>query len=154
MSRKCNRSKRARTFEKQIEFAGLRKVFTHPSHLAHRGYKKSRGWCKRNPWPYVFILVLLVSCAPIQYDRGHCQHEALVAAMVYMQEYEVRIAYGQMRDGSAAHVQAQAFIDGQWRWLQCYPRTFRAEVGEADDFEPEMYFNLKRYFQQVLYWSE
>jgi len=65
----------------------------------------------------VFIALFLTSCT-YRVATPLCRHRAIYCAMVARDLWKVpvRIAYGWTELGQP-HAQAQAFIDGKWRWI-------------------------------------
>ena len=77
-----------------------------------------------------------------------CRHKAVLAALVYCEEYPVRIAWGPMNEESGYHAQAQAYIKGGWCWLRvfAYGSEMQVEIGGQDDwFIVSETFTLKGY---------
>ena len=89
----------------------------------------------------------LSGCATTYNAQPVCRHTAVFAALAYGEQFPVRIARGPHRPGEY-HAQAQAKIDGEWRWLN----TSRCWIlpGGRDDFEPETYFSLEEYLDRVV----
>ena len=65
-----------------------------------------------------------------------CRHKAVLAALVYCEEYPVRVAWGPMNEESGYHSQAQAYIKGEWRWLRvfAYGSEIQVEIGGQDNW--------------------
>lgn len=80
-----------------------------------------------------FAFAGLMGCAffqanPIQ--RPVCWQTAILAATAADPHYETRIALWETPSGEK-HAQAQALIDGEWRWLRVSPWTV-VEVGDQE----------------------
>jgi hypothetical protein len=94
----------------------------------------------------VSLILLLAGCA--QSISPKCRHNAVLQALVFGEEYPTRIAYGPSSSGSGKnHAQAQAYIDGRWRWLKNVQTI--VEVGRKDNFEPKNYVGV----EGALKWS-
>jgi len=52
--------------------------------------------------------------------KSVCRHTAPLAYRVMKEKYPVRIVIGKTPSGKE-HMQAQAQIDGEWKWLVCWP---------------------------------
>ena len=79
---------------------------------------------------------------------AQCRHEALIACVIYEESgYPCVIDYGPMPDGQY-HVQAKAFIDGQWEWLEV--RNIFVRVGSKDDFEPEKQYDSYEIYENCV----
>jgi len=68
----------------------------------------------------LLILFILFGCSHYYVGRMECRHEAVVSALIAQEKYPVRIAFGTVigdESGVVWHAQAQAFVDGEWRWL-------------------------------------
>jgi hypothetical protein len=59
------------------------------------------------------LLTLLVMVVLL---LGVCRHKAIYCGLVMGERYHVRIVSGITITGSR-HAQAQAYIDGSWKWL-------------------------------------
>ncbi|MCP4345342.1 MAG: hypothetical protein GY795_07430 [Desulfobacterales bacterium] len=85
--------------------------------------------------------LLFVSCAPTHAPL--CKHNAIYQAVTFGDQsgYPVRIAVGQSKlDRNKRHAQAQAYIDGKWKFLRIYDSS--VGVGKKDYFEPMAYYNI------------
>ncbi len=105
----------------------------------------------RKIWLLVAIVMLLAGCAYQKWD-GACRHEASYSALVAGEWYPVRLAYGKMIPTGTAwngerqgHIQAQAKIDGEWKWL-CVIKG-RVWVCSQDQFTVEGYIAGKELVQ-------
>ena len=79
---------------------------------------------------------------------GKCRHEALIACVIYEEAgYPCVIDYGPMLSGEY-HVQAKAFINGQWEWLEV--RNIFVRVGSKDDFEPEKQYDSYEIYENCV----
>jgi hypothetical protein len=77
------------------------------------------------------LILLLTACAPMQARKPTCVPTAVMCALTYAskpvlergerlvlgQAYPVRLVTGATKDPRIGHMQAQAFIAGEWRWL-------------------------------------
>jgi hypothetical protein len=87
----------------------------------------------------VGILILATSCAhQVVYPK--CRHYAIMQALVFGETFPVRIAAGPSASGTW-HAQAQAYIDGEWKWLENVP--FPIGTSGKDDFEPQKTLSLE-----------
>ena len=86
----------------------------------------------------VLAVLLCLSCDGTSGEvRGAvCRHKAVLAALVFANEYPVRIAWGPVNEESGYHAQAQAYIKGEWRWLRvfAYGSEIQVEIGEQDNW--------------------
>ena len=78
-----------------------------------------------------------------------CRHKAIVCAIVAAENgYKTR-----MIDGSSSningHIQTQAFIEGEWRWL-CLDSDFIVFECSQDDFAPEREFSSWGFSKQYV----
>ena len=89
----------------------------------------------------ILLAVWLTSCAHSM--QAKCRHTAVFAALVYGEQYPVRIAVGPGK--SANHAQAQAYIDGEWTWLQVRDGP---EEGKQERFRPTRYYNLEGFLKR------
>ena len=106
----------------------------------------------------IAVLVFLV-CSSCDGTSGEvrgavCRHKAVLAALVYCEEYPVRVAWGPVNEKEGYHSQAQAYIPGEsggageWRWLRvfAYGSEIQVEIGEQDDwFTVTRTFTLKEF---------
>ena len=100
--------------------------------------------------PLLSIIVMLATplFAQPENPEQRGRHKAVMAALVYCEEYSVRIAWGARHDGGGYHAQAQAYIKGEWYWLQvvAYGSEIQVEIGEQDDwFTVSRTFTLKEF---------
>ena len=94
----------------------------------------------------ISLILFSAGCAHSIYPK--CRHNAVLQALVFGEEYPTRIAYGPSSSGSGKnHAQAQAYIDGKWRWLKNLQTV--VEVGSKDNFKPKNYIGV----QEALKWS-
>jgi len=100
-------------------------------------------------WIIILSAILLSSCEIGGESReAVCRHKAVMAALVYSEYYPVRIVRGPSDNGEY-HVQAQAYIDGKWRFLAISPVQITVSTEEQDDFyTPEKTFNVRFYINQ------
>ena len=94
---------------------------------------------------YILCLTaLLTGCA---FNRATvqpvCRHIAIHHAMSYsdLTGSPVRIALGHSTLSNNLHAQAQAFVGGEWRWLDQGPAG--VEVGTQDEFLPKEYVKVQ-----------
>ena len=79
--------------------------------------------------------VLVQTEASLEQFKGQpwCRHNALFAAIIYGEYYPVRFQIGPIRCGGT-HVQAQAYIDGEWKWLRLNRMNWPVVADEHDSF--------------------
>jgi len=66
----------------------------------------------------LIFAILLLGCGDDKDSiTPQCRHYSVLRALTFSENYVVRIAYGKNSTG-ATHSQAQALIDGKWKWLQ------------------------------------
>ena len=71
-----------------------------------------------------------------------CRHRALISAFTFAgQGYPVRIAYG--KSGSYAHVQAQAYVEDEWKFLRW--NGGEVWIGKKDNFAVTHTFTLREF---------
>ncbi len=72
-----------------------------------------------------------------------CRHIAIYNALSYsdLTGSPVRIAIGHSAISDNLHAQAQALVDGEWRWLEKAPAG--VDVGERDEFWPKEYVKVQ-----------
>ena len=63
-----------------------------------------------------------------------CKHKAVMAALVYSEHYPTRIVHGPTNNEGLYHCQAQAYIDGEWHYLQVAPIQILVVTGEKDNW--------------------
>lgn len=78
----------------------------------------------------IVSLLLLSSCATT--FKPVCRHNAILAALTVGEKYPVRLVWGNVSGNWQNHVQAQALIDGQWRWLDVIGGT--VQIGDQDNY--------------------
>lgn len=100
----------------------------------------------------ILLLMLLVGCSG-RYFTPVCRHEAVMAALTVGERYPVRLMWGNTDLGIDkagqmfnAHVQTQAFINGQWQWLQVIGG--RVQTGGQDNFKPSDSFTVREFIDQ------
>ena len=72
-------------------------------------------------WILALFISIFVSCDMDGESRNSsCRHEAAMAALIFSENYPVKIAYGRTEQGDY-HCQAQAYIDGKWYFLHIIP---------------------------------
>lgn len=78
------------------------------------------------------VLIVLSGCATFNdIYMGNCVSQSLFRAHVMEKNgYQTRIAVMKTDNPKILHAQAQALIDGQWRWLDSDPA--HVYVGEQD----------------------
>ncbi|MDQ5985909.1 MAG: hypothetical protein CSYNP_01626 [Syntrophus sp. SKADARSKE-3] len=87
----------------------------------------------------ICLIFLLCSCATVH--SGVCRHNALYAAVVMGERYDVRIDFGPSSlNPNIWHAQAKAMIGGEWQWLQV--RGNHVWVGRKDEFDPMNSFSV------------
>jgi hypothetical protein len=80
---------------------------------------------------------------------GDCKHMALVAAAIFEQDgYATRIMYGSLIGQGGYHVQAQAFIDGEWRWLRS--KAVFVYVKVQDQFIVEREYSIDELYENIV----
>ena len=72
------------------------------------------------------ILIFLTGCSTTHFQQPVCKHTALLCATVVGERYPVRFAVGTW-DG-INHVQAQAYVKGEWHFIGYLPRVNRVVV--------------------------
>ena len=111
-------------------------------------------------WIIILIALTLSSCNFDDFEfyalegesRGAvCRHEVVMAALVYSEQYSVRIAYG-INNESGYHSQAQAYIGENWEWLIVISsHPIQIVVDEKDGwFTVEQYYDLEEFIDE--YW--
>lgn len=86
----------------------------------------------------IFIAFLFLSCNQRYEMYGVCRHEATYAMCVAGKLYPSRMTFGDW-GRPAGHNKAQAFKDGQWRWLCVdYPAVYFCP-GDAGYIEKTFY---------------
>jgi len=73
---------------------------------------------------FIFLVIMFLFACIQRYEvYGVCRHDATYALTVAGEKYPVRMTYGLW--GTRGHNKAQAFKDGQWRWLCVdYPNVY------------------------------
>lgn len=66
---------------------------------------------------YISLMLLIFLTGCFTPYKLVCRHNAMVSALRLSEEYPVRIAYGFIGGIDNRHVQSQALIDGEWKWL-------------------------------------
>jgi len=96
------------------------------------------------------VLILAIMGCATHYYKPVCRHTAVLAALTVGEKYPVRLMWGYTelgfdKNGSLynAHVQAQAFIDGQWVWLQVIGGT--VQTGPMDNFKPDNELTVREF---------
>ena len=104
-------------------------------------------------WFIILSAIVLSSCEIGGESReAVCRHKAVMGALVYSEQYPVRIAWGPNDIGSY-HAQAQAYIDGEWYFLHVIPMQIIIVTDEKDDwFTVEKTYDLESYLNQ--FWLE
>ena len=77
---------------------------------------------------------------------GVCRHQAIFAAIVFGDFYPVRVAVGPGRN--AWHAQAEAYIQGEWRWLMKSGNA--VQVGKRDVFTPIYHLTLDKAWEMLI----
>ena len=90
-------------------------------------------------------LYFLTGCGPEVMPV--CRHKAAFAALTYGEQFPVRIAIGPSDRSENYHAQAQAYIEGQWVWLETGNTLIT--TGSQDTFNPIRYFTFDEYLKQV-----
>lgn len=97
--------------------------------------------------------ILLASCGPKIIGKPVCRHNALFVAMVAGEVHPVRIVYGPVvGDEGTGHVQAQAYIDGKWRWLTLINGQVYDSDREEFMFALPRFQTIEEYMDTALYW--
>jgi len=78
---------------------------------------------------------------------GVCRHEATYAITVMGEKYPVRVAGGDYQ--GARHAQAQAWINGEWRWL-AVDYGVVSIVAEDPNFRHSEYYVPWVWYQMIL----
>jgi len=65
-----------------------------------------------------FLVIFLCGCTTVSF-KGNCKQNALYTAATFLEEgYKVRVVFGKATTPGETHVQSQAFVNGEWRWLE------------------------------------
>jgi len=95
----------------------------------------------------VIILWPISGCSTIVHPR--CRHNAIYQAITFsdLTGCPVRIAVGPTPIPGIAHAQAQAFVDGEWKWLTQGPNG----IGTGFKYP---FFTVKEYVsvEEALHW--
>ena len=104
---------------------------------------------------FLLLFLLLPSCITVEQGVVPlCRHRAIYCAITYadLKNVPVRIAYGKAYNESGKfigyHCQAQAYIDGKWRWLDLVGNVV-AVTNKNAWFEVEGYVSVD---QAMIYW--
>jgi len=101
------------------------------------------------------LMCVLWVCAPgcaIGGIKGACRHKAMYSSLVWGEKAEVRIVRFQTSNPDVTHAQAQAYVDGKWRWLRMGGFwVYRSSVDNAnykliEYLSPDEYLN--RFFAE------
>ena len=84
------------------------------------------------------ILLILVTSGCVPGIQGVCRHEATYAVAIYGEQYQTRVAVGEVY--GVSHAQAQANMNGQWKYLCATGR-------EVDPCEITKGFKVDSYVQ-------
>jgi len=109
---------------------------------------------KTNPTPIrygiiISMCVLIFGCSAT--FTPVCRHNAVLAALTVGEQYPVRMVWGNTpkpgidKAGKLynAHVQAQAFINGEWCWLQVTGGM--VQVGSKDNYNAWNVMSVKEF---------
>lgn len=93
---------------------------------------------------WLILTLITISCTP--YVNGVCRHNAMYNALVLgdVAHKKVRIAWGPTSFKGINHAQAQAFVDGEWRWL-CFDGA-EPDFCNQDNFEIIKYYTPKEFY--------
>lgn len=72
---------------------------------------------KKAIYIYIGLMLLIFSTGCFTPYKLVCRHNAMISALRLSEEYPIRIAYGFIGGIDNRHVQSQALIDGEWKWL-------------------------------------
>lgn len=79
--------------------------------------------------------------------KSLCRHTAPLSVEVFAEKgYKTRIVTGRVKGKNFWHTQGQAYIDGEWKWLQVspWPEVFVGEMEyELEFVKKEKTWNLK-----------
>ena len=74
-----------------------------------------------------------------------CRHYVNLVTSVDGERYPVRIVRGRTYNGKGTyHVQAQRYIDGEWRWRRYSPFLDAVVNSDMDEFYPFKYWSDKK----------
>jgi hypothetical protein len=95
----------------------------------------------------ISCLFFLSSCSGIS---PVCRHYSLMNALVYSEKgYNINIATGNsLSNPSKFHAQAQAFINGKWKWLKF--KNGKVYISKQDYFIVIKRYSIKEFIAQIL----
>ena len=92
------------------------------------------------------LYLLLTGCAAgPRVIKGECRHEATYARSVFGEQ----LGYWRQDAFVGLHSQAQAFVDGQWRWL-CVDFPLVYQCSAEPRFFPDRYFTFLEWQWQMV----